>query len=185
MKRVRWRVVLPVVMLIVSTLLMLLAQKQQPMLWKMGTGWEVPARIINCIINGPGFYLTALVPVPMPSGLGSHLDYDGTRLLGIVLFWFLIGLSIDRRGTGRHLGERHPIPVGILFTLAALVCGVFGVGLGIAQLGDAVSWKVIAEYPLRSSDSMALAFVVWLLVLCGYFLRKALVLARQSVAAIH
>jgi hypothetical protein len=51
--------------------------------------------------NGPGFYLTFFVPAPMPHNLDSHLNYDGgRRLLGIVLFWFLIGLSMDRRRNG-------------------------------------------------------------------------------------
>lgn len=181
MTRVRWRVVLPAGVLIVSVLLMLLAQKQQPMLRRMGTGWEVPARVINSVINGPGFYLTGFIPAPMPNALDSHLNYDGDRLLGIVLFWFLIGLALDRRGTGRYIGERHPIPVGILFTFGALVCGLFGIGLGAAKLGDATPWKVIAEHSLRSEDSMVLTFVIWLLALGGYFLRRALVLARHSV----
>jgi hypothetical protein len=173
MTQVRWRIVVPVVMLAVSVLLMVLAKKQEPMLWKMGTGWEVPARILNCIINGPGFYLTPLIPVPLPSSLDSHLDYDGARLLGIAFFWFLIGLSADRRRAGRRLGQRHPIPVGILFTFGALVCGLLGIGLAAVELGDAISWSLIAEHPLRTSHSMALSFVVWLLALCGYFCRRA------------
>ncbi len=182
MPRVRWRVILPVVMLIVSMLLMLLAKKQESMLRRMGTGWEVPARILNCIINGPGYYLSALIPVPLPQSLDSRLDNDGARLLGIAFFWFLIGLSMDRRRIGRSLGQRHPIPVGILFTFGALVCGVFGIGLGVVELGDATFWDLIALYPFRSSHSMALAFVIWLLALSGYFLRRALILARQSLS---
>jgi hypothetical protein len=185
MTRVRWRVVFPVVMLIVSTFLMLLAKKQEPMLWRMGTGWEVPARILNCIINGPGFYFTVLIPAPLPRSLDSHLDDDGARLLGIVFFWFLMGLSMDRRRSGRSLGQRHPIPVGILFTLGSLVCGVFAIGLGAVELGDAISWGIIAEYPLRSSHSMALAFVVWLLALCGYFCRRSFTWACQSLSPVR
>jgi hypothetical protein len=29
----------------------------------MGTGWEVPARVVNSLINGPGFYLGRLIPI--------------------------------------------------------------------------------------------------------------------------
>ena len=181
MTRVRWRVVLPVVMFIVSTLLMLLAKKQQPMLRKMGTGWEVPARIVDCIINGPGFGLTAFIRAPMPRGVDSHLNYDGARLLGIVLFWFLIGWSLDRRGTGRGLRQRHPIPVGILFTFGALACGVFGIGMGVVKFSDSVFWTLVINYPLRTSESMTLALVVWLLVLFAYFCRRAFILFRQGL----
>jgi hypothetical protein len=178
MSRVRWSVVLPIVMLVVSTLLMVLATKQAPMLQKMGTGWEVPARVLNGIVNGPGFYLTWFLRVPR--SLDRDLDYDGNRLLGIVLFWFCIGQSLDGRGSTQSLGRRHPIPIGVLSTFGALVCGFFGIGLGVTKFGEAISWKVIATWPLRSSDSMALALVVWLLVLCGYFCRRAFILAQQS-----
>jgi hypothetical protein len=43
----------PGLMSVFSTLLMLLAAKQQPMLWQMGTGWETPSTVINSLINGP------------------------------------------------------------------------------------------------------------------------------------
>ena len=43
----RWRILLPVLMTALSVYLMLLAKEQQPLLWKMGTGWEVPARVLN------------------------------------------------------------------------------------------------------------------------------------------
>jgi len=165
-------------MLVASALLMLLAKKQQPMLWKMGTGWEVPARILNSIINGPGFVLSTFIPAPMPGCVDSNLNYDGARLLGIVLFWFLIGWSLDRRGTGQSLGSRHPIPAGILFAFFALACGVCGIGLGIAIFGDAISWTLVARYPLRTRESMTLGFIVWLLALCAYFCRRAFILAR-------
>lgn len=63
-------------MLIVSMLLMLLAKKQRPMLRKMGTGWEVPARILNFAISGPGFGLSAFIRAPMPRSMDRPLDYD-------------------------------------------------------------------------------------------------------------
>lgn len=105
--------------------------------------------------------------------------------MGIVLFWFLIGLSMDRRRNGVSLGQRHPIPVGVLFTFGALICGFFGIVLGIAKFGEAISWKVVATWPLRSSDSMALALVIWLLALCGYFCRRAFILAQQGLRPVR
>jgi hypothetical protein len=168
-------------MLVLSTLLMLLATKQQPMLRKMGTGWETPATIVNSLINGPGYYLTAPIPIPIPHALNERLRYDGSRLLGIAVFWFLIGLSIDRRRSGQSLGQQHPIPIGVWFTFCALVCGVFGIGLGVVEFRDAGFSGLVTKYPLRSTGLMALGFVVWLLVFCGYFCRRALIAARQSL----
>jgi len=158
---------------------MLLAAKQQPMLWQMGTGWETPSTVINSLINGPGYYLTA--PIPIPHTLDERLRYDGSRLLGIAVFWFLIGFSIDRRRGGQSLGQQHPIPIGVWFTFCALVCGAFGIGLGIVEFRDATFWVLVAKYPLRSTDSMALGFVICLLIFCGYFARRAFIAARQSL----
>jgi hypothetical protein len=179
--RARWRIALPALMSVFSTLLMLLAAKQQPMLWQMGTGWETPSTVINSLINGPGFYLTAPIPIPIPHALNERLRYDGSRLLGIAVFWFLIGFSIDRRRGGRSLGQQHPIPIGVWFTFCALVCGAFGIGLGSVEFRDATFWVLVAKYPLRSTDSMALGFVIWLLIFCGYFARRAFIAARKSL----
>jgi hypothetical protein len=96
--RTRWRVLLPVAMLVLSAFLMMLAENQQSMLRGMGTGWEVPARVVNAVVNGPGFYFGGLIPL-VPATLNRHLGFDGDRLFGIALFWFLIGLSIDRRAS--------------------------------------------------------------------------------------
>jgi hypothetical protein len=111
--------------------------------------------------------------------LDNHLNYDSNRLWGIGVFWFLIGLAIDRRRSGQRLEQQHPISTGVLFTFGALVCAVLGVELGTLELGNATSWDLIAQYPLRSSHSMTLAFVVWLLAFCGYFCKRAFIAARQ------
>jgi hypothetical protein len=113
--------------------------------------------------------------------VNERLSYEGSRLLGIAVFWFLIGLSIDGKRSGLRLGQQHPILVGVWFTFCALVCGVFGIGLGLAEFRDAVFWLLLARYPLRSQSLMTLGFVVWLLGLCGYFCRRAFIAARQSL----
>jgi hypothetical protein len=123
---IRWTVMLPILMSALSVFLMLLAKRQQLMLFKMGTGWEVPARLVNGLINGPGFFLGRLIPIPIPDAVNRSLNYDADRLSGILVFWFLIGLTIDRRRNKRALDLKRPMQAGILFTFAALVCGVFG-----------------------------------------------------------
>jgi hypothetical protein len=177
----RWRIALPILMLVMSTLLMQLETKQLPTLRGMGTGWVVPATTINSLINGPGYYVTAPIPIPIPNALNERLSYEGSRLLGIAVFWFLIGLSIDRRTGGQRLGQQHPILIGVWFTFCALVCGVLDIGLGLAEFRDAVFWRLLARYPLRSQSLMTLGFVVWLLGLCGYFCRMVFIAARQSL----
>jgi hypothetical protein len=160
---------------------MLLATTQLPALRGMGTGWVVPATTFNSLINGPGYYVTAPIPIPIPHALNERLSYQGSRLLGIAVFWFLIGLSIDRGRGGQSLGQQHPILIGVWFTFCALVCGVFGIGSGLADFRDAVFWRLLARYPLRSQSLMTLGFVLWLLGLCGYFCRRGFITARQSL----
>ena len=57
----RWRVLLPVAMSILSASLMVRAE-----LRGMGKGRDVPTRVINSLLNGPGFYLSGLIPL-MPA----------------------------------------------------------------------------------------------------------------------
>jgi len=167
-------------MLALSAFLMMLAEKQQPMMRGMGTGWDVPARVINSAVNGPGFYLSGVIPL-MPAGLNRRLDYDANRLFGIALFWFVIGLSLDRRTTTQALDRRHPVPAGVLFSFAALVCGFFGIGLGIVAFRDPTFWKLLVKYPLQTDMLAKLGLVVWLLIFCPYFVRRAFIAARSSV----
>jgi len=112
--RYRWRVLLPMVMCVVSVFLMARA-KPTP----FNSGVEAPERIINSLINGPGFYLTGHLRFPIHA-LNEPLGDNTNRLFGIVGFWFLIGISIDRRRNGQRLGSYHPIPAGILFTFGLL-----------------------------------------------------------------
>ncbi len=56
------------------------------MLRKMGTDWETPATIVNSLINGPGYYLTAPIPIPIPLALNERLmtevGYSGSPFSG-------------------------------------------------------------------------------------------------------
>lgn len=160
----------------------------------MGTGWEVPARVINSLINGPGFYLGRLIPIPIPEALNSALSYDADRLSGIIVFWFLIGLSIDRRRNKQALDRQYPIRAGMLFTFAVIVCGVLGFNriayalcpgtkFSMASCPSAsVEWGILAKYPLRTWETMNLGLGVWLLALFLYFAKRAFIAAQWSLA---
>jgi hypothetical protein len=172
--RYRWRVLLPIVMCVVSVFLMARA-KPTP----FNSGVEAPERIINSLINGPGFYLTGHLRFPIHA-LNEPLGDNTNRLFGIVGFWFLIGLSIDRRRNGQRLGSYHPIPAGILFTFGLLVCGLLGIGMALA-LCDRITWRLIIDYPLRTTHSMELGLMLWMAALCAYFGRRVFIAARQSL----
>ena len=179
-------------MTLLATILMLWAKKQEPMLRKMGTGWEVPARVTNSLINGPGFYFGRLIPVPIPGALNEWLTYDAGRIPGIALFWFLIGLSIDRRLNKRSLDSQNPVRAGILFTFVALVCIVMCVGAVLHTFCPSpilckegrVGWEVfgiVAKFPLRTTASVDLGLAAWLCAFSIYFTRRAFIAARRSL----
>lgn len=182
-------------MLVLSAFLMALAKRQQPMLRGMGTGWEVPARVIDALLNGPGFYLGRLIPVPIPDGINRILNYDADRLPGIIVFWFLIGLSIDRRKNKQALDRRRPALAAVLFTLAAVACGALGFmrivyvfcpNPSLVPCDDShVVWialRLVEEYPFRTWITMDLGLGVWFLVLSAYFGRRAFVAGRRNFA---
>jgi hypothetical protein len=79
------------------------------------------------------------------------------------------------------LDQRHPVRAGVLFSFVALVCGFFGIGMGIVAFRDPIFWRLLAEYPLRTPNTMELGLVVWLLIFCPYFVRRAFVAARTSL----
>lgn len=190
LKRVRWAILLPIVFVVVSTYLMVLSNKQFPMLRGRGTGWEVPARVINSLINGPGFFfggLFNLFKLPMPYGLNKALAYDGTRLIGITAFWFLIGRAIDQRRAHQSLDQHHPIFAGVLFTFGALLCAVFAWGLfQDPNVNDLhMTWELMREYPLQTWTSMSVGMIVWLVAFSVYFGVKAFVAARRSLLPVQ
>jgi hypothetical protein len=192
----RWRILLPIIMTLLAIILMLWGKKQEPMLRKMGTGWEVPARVTNSLINGPGFYFGWLIPVPIPGTLNKWLTYDAGRISGIALFWFLIGLSIDRRLNKQSLDSTKPVRAGILFTFAALVGITLCLGAVLhtfcpspilCQEGreGGVGWEVfriVAKFPLRTQASEDLGLALWLCAFSIYFTRRAFTAARRSLA---
>jgi hypothetical protein len=192
----RWRILLPLIMTLSATILMLWAKKQEPMLRKMGTGWEVPARVINSLINGPGFYFGRLIPLPIPSALNEWLTYDAGRISGSALFWFLIGVSIDRRLNKQSLDSQKPVRAGVLFTFVALVSMALCVGAVLhtfcpspilcnAGREGGVGWEVfgiVAKFPLRAQYSVDLGLALWLFAFSTYFTRRAFIAARRSLA---
>ena len=187
-----WRILLPLIMTVSSILLMLWAKRQEPMLQKMGTGWEVPAKVIDSLISGPGFYFGWLLPVPIPRALTEWLTYDAGRIPGIALFWFLIGLSIDRRLNKRSLDSQNPVRAGILFTFVALVCIAMCVGAALHTFCPSpilckeggIRWEVfgtVAKFPLRTTASVDLGLAAWLCAFSIYFTRRAFIAARRSL----
>lgn len=187
-RRLRWRILLPVLMTTVAASLMVLAQRQQPTLRTMGTGSEVPARVVNSVINGPGFYLGRLIPIPVPYAIQEKLRYDADRIVGIAVFWFLLGLSIDRRRNQQVRPLEHAVIAAVLFGCAAVLSGVVAFTTMFNTICPNFSvvgcprpdlfWRVLSRYPLRTWETMYLGLGVWLMGFCFYFARRTFIVVR-------
>lgn len=151
------------------------------MLSGMGTGWEVPARVLNFLINGPGFVLSRFLPIPMPDALNRTLSYDADRLPGVVAFWFLVGLSIDRRRNKQSLDWKHPTYAGVLFGFSALALGFVGIAGIVVLFRDPMLTRILIEYPLRTSHTINLALQLWCGGLSAYFAKRAFVAGRRGL----
>lgn len=179
--RARWGFLLPIPMLMLSAFLMVLARREGPTLSRKGTGWEVPPRVLNFLINGPGFVLSRFLPIPMPDALNRTLSYDADRLPGVVVFWFLVGLSIDRRRNKQSLDWKHPTYAGVLFGFAALALGFIGVTGIIVLFRDRMLMGILIDYPLRTSHTIYLALQLWCVGLSVYFAKRTFILARRGL----
>jgi hypothetical protein len=194
---IHWRILLPLAMVVLSASLMLVTRRQEHMFLKMGTGWEPPARVVNAIINGPGFYFgRRLIPIPIPTAINEALSYDGDRLLGVAFFWFSIGLAIERHLKKQALDSHYPMRAAVFFALAWLICGALMYG-GIAFVfcpspNMTCSEQVVktaptvlglvARYLLRLQHTMVLSVSLWLFFFCGYFAKRTFAAVKRSLA---
>jgi hypothetical protein len=184
-------------MVVLSASLMLVTRRQQEhMPFKIGIGWEAPARVVNAIINGPGFYFGRLIPIPIPTAINKALSYDGDRLLGVALFWFSIGLAIERHLKKQALDSHHPILAAGFFAVAALICGALtygGIAFAFCPSPNMTCWEqvvktaptvlsLVAKYPLRLQHTMVLSVSLWLFFFCGYFADRTFAAVKRSLA---
>jgi hypothetical protein len=159
-----------------------------------GHGLGSPTSGHKLPINGPAFYFGRWIPVPVPHALNSALGYDEDRLPGIVLFWFFVGLSIERHRNKKAVDTHFPTRAAVLFTLAALCSGAVALG-GFSyvfcpspnlscseQVQDAgVVLTLALKYPLRTTATMVMSTAVWSLGFGLYFIRRAFAALRKTV----
>jgi hypothetical protein len=171
-KRVRWKVILPIVMTAASVFLLALADRQRG---GDGMGWSPPAAVIAQWLNGPGFAFTFFVRAP--HAIEELLGYDTGRLLGIALFWFLIGRMLDRP----RLPERNPRTAAALYAVGSIVCGVLVFGWTYAQwrLGLGLAFYLNRVVLLHSMTGGQIGLALWLVGFTFYFAYRTFRAAKQ------
>ncbi len=101
---VRWTQVLPVLAVAFTSVLMIIAARQDQEIWATYARhsdtpqeFQAPARLFAQVLNGPSFYFTF-----WRGGFEAFGLYfpDSGRLLGVALFWYWVGWAFDRRLRG-------------------------------------------------------------------------------------
>jgi hypothetical protein len=175
MARVRWRSVVPTVMMTFTGYLLGLATTQR---WDLER-WA-PAKTLAVLINGPAFFGTRFL-VPLPDAVQETFDYEAGVFFGIALFWFVVGLSIERRIAGKKLAKSYPKIGTTLFIVASLVAGGFGLTVlrSSTWLSDPdFAWNMAKMAGLQSRYTVELGTLIWVILLTIFFIYKWIEAAR-------
>jgi hypothetical protein len=166
--------VLPTVMLVTTAVLIFLASTQEDLFWATHPGltdtpWEFqpPARFIAQLVNGPGFYLTFLLP---GIGLFGH-HYDFGRLVGVAIFWTWIGWGLDNRlrGTRRVVIKspwRRASVYALLLGLSVVFIWTIVLRLNLPSI---TLWDLLLFWGLWLSFLGDYAILLWLVAGVIYF----------------
>jgi uncharacterized membrane protein YqhA len=184
----RWTLILPVVMLAITTVLVFLTAIQDQQFWAThphfsDTPWEIqpPARLFAELINGPGFYLTFLCPGIRVFGLNLR---DFGRLAGVVVFWTWIGWGLDRRvlGLSTSIIRRRWLRASVYAVLLGLtilfIWGTLEILDSHQMLPSKDLWhhrRSLFALGLRASALAEYAAIPWALVFLIYFGKQLLV----------
>jgi hypothetical protein len=185
LRAVRWARVLPVLAVGITSVLMILAAKQNEEIWATYARhsdtpqeFQAPARLFAQILNGPGFFFTV-----WRGGFEAFGLYfsDVGRLLGVVLFWCWVGWALDRRlrGTCAPFIRSRLVRGSLYATLLGLSC-MFA-GLILEDLHSRMLfpaghvWRFVVAVGLRYSAWNFYVFLLWTFAFVLYFGRKLLV----------
>jgi len=189
-RKVQWMWTLPILMVLATVVLMLLASEQElkaPHPSDTPFAFQPPARLFAELLNGPGFYLTSLLP-----GLtlfGRHL-YDFGRLAGTAIFWAWIGWSLDGRlrGTSKAVIRVGWARAGVHAILLALcILFIWGTLSGLYLDGLLFSRLLWDELPVTGLWLAVLAkyaAIPWLFFGAIYFFTQFRAALRPPVVAL-
>lgn len=185
-KASRWALWLPILSAVVTTLLLVLAPLQDEAFYHANSGSRgyvayhyAPAWTIATTANGPFFLLGGLFGVVF----GQSFEPFG-RVLAVVVFWFFVGWTIDRRSRG---GTPPVITSPKLNVFVQLV--LFGASL-LALLSTLVfsSTKLSFDFMnlgtslrlwgIRSPVFAAGGMMLWSVALTVFFARRVVLAAR-------
>jgi hypothetical protein len=176
--KVRWARILPFVALGITSVLMIIAAKQEVEIWTVYARnsdtpqeFQAPARLFAQLLNGPSFYFTVWTGGFEAFGLYFS---DVGRLPGIVLFWYGVGWVVDRRLGGTRapfVGSRlvRATLYSALLGVSCLFLGIILEGLRSHRLFPSVLWSYIVHVGLCSSALKLYVLLLWAFAFVFYF----------------
>jgi hypothetical protein len=179
LNQVRFRVVLPIVMSTFSATLMLFPRYQHWTMPRKEMGYVEPAGTINAIVNGPGLFIWPWLHL-LPDRFSEVFSYTEGRLIGVAAWWFLFGLTIDRRRQGKDFASAYPKVATPLFgILAALSWWASSTGFLYFLEHGGVSALSLRNVGLYSARWTMVALTLWTLLLGLYFVKRCLFAGRK------
>ena len=193
--KVRWARILPLAALGITSVLMIIAAKQEVEIWAIYARhsdtpqeFQAPARLFAQLLNGPSFYFTVWTGGFEAFGLYFS---DVGRLPGIVLFWYGMGWALDRRLGGTRapfVGSRlvRATLYGALLGLSCLFTAIIFEALRSHMLFPSVLWFYIVHVGLRSSALNLYVLLLWAFAFVFYFGWKIVITltSRSRIASL-
>jgi hypothetical protein len=176
--KVRWAGILPFVAFGITSVLLIIAAKQEVEIWAVYARhsdtpqeFQAPARLFAQLLNGPSFYFTVWTGGFKAFGLYFS---DFGRLPGIALFWYGVGWALDRRlnrTRAPFVGSRivRATLCGALLGLSCLFTAAIFEVLRSHRLFPSVLWIYIVHVGLRSSALGLYVALFWGLAFVCYF----------------
>lgn len=175
--KVRWARILPFVAFGITSVLMIIAAKQEMEIWAVYArhsdtpqAFQAPARLFAQLLNGPSFYFTVWTGGFKAFGLYFS---DVGRLPGIALFWYGVGWVLDRRlsRTPPFVGSRmvRATLYGALLGLSCLFTAAIFEVLRSHRLFPSVLWFYVVHVGLRSSVLGLYVALFWGFAFAFYF----------------
>jgi hypothetical protein len=181
---VRWRVILPVIMVVVTVVLEIKSSYQSAMEWPRyrSTGFSTTADSISHILNLPVNLIQKCLGFYAPVSFGQ-ITFELGLLVCAAIWWALVGWRLDTRHRSFGYSLDYKIGWTVIYLAGLYVCAGFMWfathelrWMGLGQYAE-----FYRRYGLRSwSIASAIGACVWGLGFCSYLLSRIHRLWRRS-----
>jgi hypothetical protein len=133
LRRAQWKIILPVVQLVITLSLSVVGSAQSAQRLKAGaTAWDylAPAEVILHSINYPAAVATGLTVAHRTFQIGIEYSHGFFCLyvLYVLLFWCGLGWCIDRLSSASHARRDVPVSVAVIGMISGAILLLAAIG---------------------------------------------------------